>query len=60
MVIDAKKHVCHPKILYKMEEHLDRAIQEEISTFEDDTRQFWSSKDVQFYEYLLNKGKKEL
>jgi len=60
MVLVAEKHVCHPKIMYQIEEHLNRAIREEISTFEDDTRAFWRSKDVKFYEDLLNKGKKEL
>ena len=60
MVLDAKRHVCHPKIMSKIDEHLDRVIREEISTFEDDTRAFWRSKDVKFYEFLLNRGKKEL
>lgn len=34
MVLDAKRHVCHPKILSKVDEHLDRVIREEIANFE--------------------------
>lgn len=60
MVLVPETHTCHPKIMYKIDEHLDKAIQVEISTFEDDTKAFWRSKDVKFYEYLLNKGKKDL
>lgn len=40
MVLDAKKHVCHPKIMFQVEEQLNKVIQEEISTFEDDIKQF--------------------
>jgi len=60
MVLVPEKHVCHPKILHQVEEHLNRAVQEEISTLDSDINTFWSSKDVKFYEYLLNQGKKRL
>jgi len=46
--------------MHQIEEHLNRAVQEEISTLDSDIKAFWSSKDVQFYEYLLNQGKKRL
>ena len=41
----------------KVDKHLDRIISEEISTFEEDTRVFWHSKDVRFLEYLLKREK---
>ena len=59
MLLYLDRHKCHPKIMEKVNKHLDRVILEEISTFEEDTEVFWHSKDVRFWEYLLKREKEQ-
>jgi len=57
MVLVPEKHVCHPKILHQVEEHLNRAVQEEISTLDSDINTFEAQKTLSFTNICLIRAK---
>ena len=47
-------HRCPDTALAKKEAELDMVIDEELSTWDNDVKKFWKSKDVKFYGWLAD------
>ena len=53
---DLAKHKCNEKVLAKLDVDLDMVVDEEMTTWDKDVRNFWNSKDVKYMQWRLEKG----
>lgn len=56
---EASMHRCPTKALAKKDAELDAVIDEELSTWEDDVKKFWNSKDVKFWIWCADQERNE-
>jgi hypothetical protein len=50
-------HRCPVKVRAQRDTELDMVVDAEMSTFNNDLRNFWNSRDVQFYKWLADNKK---
>lgn len=47
-------HHCPEAIRAKQDAELDMIVEAELSTWDHDVKQFWNSRDVKFWQYMLD------
>lgn len=52
-------HKCPHKVKAKLDAELDMFMDDVLRTWDKDVQKFWNSKDVQFYEWEIEKQKDE-
>lgn len=51
------QHQCTKVLVAKRDAELDMVIHEEMSTWDQEVKKFWKSKDVKFIEWLVKRGR---